>query len=64
MKETEDAIITPFVRKHLMNGYKMKRTKWGYDFKEVCPECFRQRLYTFVKNNFEYKKCPFCENCA
>ena len=64
MEETTDPIITPFVNNHLVNGFEMKRTKWGYDYKEVCPECNRHRLYTFTKGNIKFKKCPFCSNCT
>ena len=39
MKETEDPIITPFVRRHIDNGFEVKRTKIGSDFLKFCEDC-------------------------
>lgn len=62
MKETEDPIITPFVRWHIDNGFEIKRTKLGYDLLKSCNECFKKYKYTFIKDNIQYEKCPLCTN--
>ena len=55
-----DPIITPFVKKHLKEGYEIKRTKVGSSFHQNCPKCQSAYLYTFIKGLFLTKKCPFC----
>ena len=62
MKETEDPIITPFVRRHIDNGFEVKITKIGSDFLKFCEDCQKRYKYTFIKDNIQYEKCPFCTN--
>lgn len=61
MSELSDPIITPFVKRHLAEGYTVKSRAGCADLSRCAKDDRHHYVFTFVKNGVEVQKCPHCE---